>query len=279
VSDRTAIVVEGGAMRGVFSAGVLDVFLEQQFDPFDLAIGVSAGACNLASHLAGQHGRNRRSYLDLMTSRAFIDRRRLLRGGSIIDLDWLWDRLAEREPLQVQTIARLATEFLVVTTSRSTGAAVYLRPGPAEILDALKASSALPVFYRPRLTLNGEAMVDGGVADPIPAEEAYRRGARRILVVRSRPAGAVKSDDASTRAMAWLLRREPALARAVRAIAASYQRAVAFLAAPPPGCEIVQVAPAAPLATTRTSQDRASLERDYALGREHGAEAIRSWHR
>lgn len=74
-------------MRGVFSAGVLDVFLEERFHPFDLAIGVSAGACNLASHLAGQHGRNVRCYLDLMTTRAFIDRRRLLGRRSMLDLD------------------------------------------------------------------------------------------------------------------------------------------------------------------------------------------------
>ena len=64
-TGRTAIVVEGGAMRGVFSAGVLDLFHEERFHPFDLALGVSAGACNLASHLAGQHGRNRRAKLQL----------------------------------------------------------------------------------------------------------------------------------------------------------------------------------------------------------------------
>src|SRR5512142_2104419 len=99
MSHRAAIVVEGGAMRGVFSAGVLDVFLEKDFDPFDLAIGVSAGACNLASHLARQHGRNKRCYFDLMTQREFFDRRRLFSRRSVLDLDWLWDMLADREPL------------------------------------------------------------------------------------------------------------------------------------------------------------------------------------
>jgi len=266
-------------MRGVFSAGVLDVFLERQFDPFDLAVGVSAGACNLASHVAGQYGRNRRCYFDLMTSRRFINRRRFLRGQSILDLDWLWDQLAAREPLRVDVIAKRPVEFIVVATSRDTGKAVYLRPGPADMLESLKASSALPVLYRRHLTVCGESLVDGGVADPIPVEEAYRCGARRIMVLRTRPSTAVKTDGMSERVMAWLLRREPALAAAVRSTAAAYQRAVAFLDAPPADCEIVQVAPPAPLATTRTSQDRAALEHDYALGRALGEEAIRRWKR
>ncbi len=266
-------------MRGVFSAGVLDVFLERGFHPFDLAIGVSAGACNLASHLGGQDGRNRRCYFDLMTRREFLDRRRFLRRQSMVDLDWLWARLAETEPLDVETIARHNTEFIVVATSRRTGRPVYLRPTAEEMGDALKASSALPVLYRPTIAVRGEPLLDGGVSDPIPVEEAYRRGARRILVVRTRPATAVKSYGTSARAMAWLLRREPAVAAAIRNTAAQYRRAVAFLGSPPSDCEIIHVAPSMPLSTKRTTQDRACLQRDYELGRKLGAEAIERWER
>jgi predicted patatin/cPLA2 family phospholipase len=274
MSGRVAIVVEGGAMRGVFAAGVLDVFFENSFDPFDLAVGVSAGACNLASHLAGQHGRNRRSYFDLMTRREFIDPRRLLRGRSMVDLDWLWDALAEREPLDVEAIGRRTTEFVVVATSRRTGEPVYLRPSPAAMSNALKASSALPILYRGDIVVGGEHLADGGVADPVPAEEAYRRGARRIMVVRSRPAMAVKRYGLSTRTMAWLLRREPAFARAVRMTAVRYRQSVAFMSSPPSGCTIVQVAPSSLLATKRTTQDRRALEHDYELGRELGRQAV-----
>ncbi len=264
-------------MRGVFAAGVLDVFLEKRFHPFDVAIGVSAGACNLASHLAGQHGRNRRCYLDLMTTRAFIDRRRLVGRRSMLDLDWLWDALARTEPLNVPTIVAGATEFIVVCTSPATGEAVYLRPGLDDRFDALKASSALPLLYRPAITVGGQRLVDGGVADPIPVEEAYRRGARRIMVLRTRPATTVKSDGAATRAMAWLLRREPAFAAAVRRTGARYQQAVAFMTAPPADCRIVQVAPPTPLATKRTTQERAIIEGDYELGRSHAENAIERW--
>jgi predicted patatin/cPLA2 family phospholipase len=270
-------VVEGGAMRGVFSAGVLDAFLEAAFHPFDLAIGVSAGACNLASHLAGQHGRNKRCYLELMSRREFIDVRRAARGRSIVDLDWLWDTLAIKEPLDVAAIARQKTEFVVVATSAETGEPVHLVPGEADMFDALKGSCALPVLYKNRVRVGGKGIVDGGVSDPVPAEEAYRRGARRILVLRSRPAEFFKVDSWSDRITALALYKEPSVMRAVRGTAARYQRAVSFMNAPPPDCRVIQVAPPSPLATSRMSQDVGRLAKDYALGQDLGRSAMDRW--
>jgi len=275
--SRSAIVVEGGAMRGIFSVGVLDVFLERRFEPFDLAIGASAGACNLASHVARQDGRNRRAYFDLMTRREFIDVRRAVIGRSAVDLDWLWDELARREPLDVDAIGRSPVELIVVATSARSGEPVYLRPTPAEMFDALKGSCALPALYRGQVTLGGEPLIDGGVSDPIPVEEAYRRGARRIVVVRSRPAAYVKQNGWSTRVAAALARSRPAVGAAMLQTADRYQRAVALLHSPPLDCHVVQVAPTTPLHTSRTTRALRALEHDYRHGREQGEEAIRRW--
>jgi predicted patatin/cPLA2 family phospholipase len=277
MTERAAIVVEGGAMRGVFSAGVLDVFLESGFSPFDLAIGVSAGSCNLASHLAEQHGRNRRCYFELMTRREFIDPARFFRGRSVVDLDWLWAALARSEPLDVEAVLRHPAEFVVVATSAATGEPVYLAPSAASMFDVLKGSCALPVLYRERVRVGGDGLVDGGVSDPIPVEEAYRRGARRILVIRSRPARYVKTAGWSTAFSAFLLRADPAVARAVHRTAERYQRAVRFLEQPPADCQIVHVAPPGSLATKRTTQRLASLEQDYELGRTLGQGAMKEW--
>src|SRR3954470_7287265 len=113
----SAIVVEGGAMRGIFAAGVLDVFHEQGFDPFDLAVGSSAGACNLSSHLAGQHGRNRRCYLTQMRRREFADIRRFFRGGHWLDIDYLWHAFGREDPLDVMAAASHRTQLVVGTTA------------------------------------------------------------------------------------------------------------------------------------------------------------------
>ncbi|KAF0167378.1 MAG: patatin, partial [Caulobacteraceae bacterium] len=175
-------------MRGMFSAGVLDVFLEQRFDPFEMVIGSSAGACNLASHVAQQHGRNLRCYANLMTRREFIDWRRAFGRRHVLDLDWLWDELARIEPLDVDAILATGKRFLVVATSVDSGDPVYLRPTRSSFFAALKASCALPWLYRASVRVDDQALIDGGVSDPFGVEEAYRQGARRIVVVRSRPA-------------------------------------------------------------------------------------------
>jgi predicted patatin/cPLA2 family phospholipase len=104
--------------------------------------------------------------------------------------------------------------------------------------------------------------------------EAYRRGAREIVVVRSRPADFVKTRDWSVLLTSALMRKQRSLARAVRNTALAYQRAVSFSLNPPADCRVVTIAPPTRLASTRTTRDRSKLERDYALGRELAAEMI-----
>jgi predicted patatin/cPLA2 family phospholipase len=142
------------------------------------------------------------------------------------------------------------------------------------MLDALKASCALPVLYRGTVRVGFDELVDGGISDPLPVREAYRRGARTIVVVRSRTADFVRRDRLVNHLGAWTMRTSPAIARACRTAARAYREAVAFLSSPPADCAIIQVAPATALATRRTSRDRGALERDYALGRALGRDAI-----
>jgi predicted patatin/cPLA2 family phospholipase len=271
---RVALVVEGGAMRGIFAAGVLDVFLERRFRPFDMALGVSVGASNVLSYLAGQHGRSRRCFLGPMSRPEFIDPWRLLRGGHWLDLDWLWEAITRDDPLDCAAAAASGVEYALVATSARTGLPRYLSPGADDMLHALKASCALPVLYRRAVLVDGEAFVDGGLSDPVPVREAYRRGARTVVVIRSRAADFVKRDRIVTRIGAWTLRGDPGIAQACRDVARSYRRAIAFLEHPPWDCAVIHVAPPNGLSTSRTSRDAVALESDYALGRTLGAAAI-----
>lgn len=276
MSAPSAIVVEGGAMRGIFAAGVLDVFHEAKFQPFELAIGSSAGACNLASHLAGQHGRNRRCYLTQMRRPEFVDARRFLRGGHWLDIDYLWDAFDREDPLDVEQAIANPTRLLVAATDIATGEAVYLEPRADTLSEVLRASSAVPVLYRRFVELHGAHYTDGGLAAPIPVEEAYRRGARRIVVIRSRPAGFPGPSRLECLAAAALFRRQPGLAHAFLRYRRVYAQASAFLAHPPDDCRIVHVAPVS-LRTTRMTRDADILETDYLQGRAAGERAIRAW--
>jgi predicted patatin/cPLA2 family phospholipase len=264
---RVALVVEGGAMRGIFAAGVLDVFLEQAFCPFDLALGVSVGASNMLSYLAGQHGRTRRCFLDQMSRPEFIDPWRLLRGGHAMDLDWLWDSIEREDPLDRSAAAASGVEYALVATCARTGRPRYLSPNADDMLAAIKASCALPVLYRKTVEFGGDHFVDGGMSDPLPVREAYRRGARTIVVIRSRATHFVKKTRIANHVSAWVMRRHPGIAQACRSAARAYVEGAAFLAAPPADCTVIHVAPHTRLATSRTSRDRSALERDYALGR------------
>ena len=84
-----ALVVEGGAMRGIFAAGVLDSFIENGYQPFDFAIGVSAGASNLVGYLAQQHKRSYQVITQLATNREFFNPKRCIKGGNLVDVKWL----------------------------------------------------------------------------------------------------------------------------------------------------------------------------------------------
>jgi predicted patatin/cPLA2 family phospholipase len=183
-----------------------------------------------------------------------------------MDLDWLWDELSRREPLDEEAIARRRTTLISVGTCVHTGRARYLTHRPPHIHSELKAGCALPLLYRGPVKVREHALVDGGLVDPIPAAEAYRRGARRIVVIRSRPAAVVKQPSPLDGMAAFLLRRHPQLASSTRKVASRYQKAVGFIQAPPPDLQILHLAPERPLRTTRTSRDHTALRDDYALG-------------
>jgi len=272
-----ALVVEGGAMRGIFACGVLDSFHEHGFQPFSLAIGCSVGACLLASHLAEQRGRNRLVFTKYMTRKEFIDPRRFLRGGHWLDFDWLWQATERDVPIDRAKLAASAVKLVLSATSYATGQPVYLEPTDSDLMLSLKSSCALPILCRDPVHVADQRLMDGGIAAPIPVQEAYRRGARRIVVIRSRPPEFVKRASAFAGLSALAFRTSPSFARALRRAHDAYAEAVAFIRSPPADCEILHVAPTAVLATGRTTQDVRALDRDYALGRDAGTRAIAAW--
>ena len=276
-SIDTALVVEGGALRGVFSTGLLDGFLEARFKPFDLFIGVSSGASNLAAYLAGMIGRNRQVYLEYSLRPEFISLARFVRGGHLIDLDWLWGITIREIRLDLATIHAKTQPFIVVLTDVQTGAAVYRRTNSVDLEDVLKASSAVPLLYRDYPRIDGRPMTDGGVADAIPVGEAIRRGARRIMVIRSRLRDYVKRNSLSEYLIRWYVRRYPFLRRAVANRVRRYNDTVAFIRNPPQGVAIVEICPPANFRVSRLSQDLAVLQEGYDQGRAAAAEAMARW--
>ncbi|EGU46303.1 hypothetical protein VII00023_11971 [Vibrio ichthyoenteri ATCC 700023] len=272
-----ALIVEGGAMRGVFSCGVLDHFMAENFSPFDSFWGVSAGASNLTAYLANMPGRNLKIYLDYSLRREFFNLPQFLRGGDLMDLDWMWTITLKELGIDNVALQADTRPFFMVVTRQDTGDAEYLTPNVDEIVSTMKASSALPILYRQGVELEGLRYVDGGVADALPVAEAIRRGAKKIMVLRSRPESYRKTKDRFAFVIKRLLRQTPALMEPMLTRYQRYNQALELIANPPEGVEILSICPPETFKLQRLSRETASLEHGYQLGIEAGKEAMQRW--
>jgi predicted patatin/cPLA2 family phospholipase len=278
--NKSALVVEGGGMRSVFAAGVLHAFGSESFDPFDLYIGVSAGACNLASHLAGQNYRNLDVTLQYSTTSAFINPWRFLRGGHLMDLDWLWEQTIRNYRLDLaylfNKLRSQKKEYIIVATSMESGDALYLEPSEYTLEHYLKVSSSLPVFYRNILDVNGQKATDGGIADALPVRLACLRGATDITVIRSRPSDYVKKQSHLTFIFSLYFKNYPRLVEKFRKRARLYRDATDFIRKPPAGIRITQIAPPCDLNISRTTRDKTVLRSVYQTGIDYGNKFLKT---
>lgn len=180
---------EGGGQRGIFTAGVLDEFMRAQFNPFDLYLGTSAGAQNLSAFICNQPGYARKVIMCYTTKREFFDPLRFVRGGNLIDLDWLVEATASQMPLQMDTAARLfdsGKSFYMCACRQDDYAPNYFLPTKQNWLDVIRASSAIPAFIVAECRWKA-LTTDGGISDAIPVKEAARQGAKTLVVIRTVP--------------------------------------------------------------------------------------------
>jgi predicted patatin/cPLA2 family phospholipase len=281
-SGNLALVVEGGGMRSIFSAGVLDSFYEQAFDPFTLYLGVSAGSLNLTSHLAGQYLRNYRVIMFGAKSGDFINGWNYLRGGHYVDLDWLSGKCFESHPLNdravIQNLNHTGKKFFIVCTNFKTGQPIYYRPNRHNIISILRGSCCLPVLYRNPIYIHGHRVFDGGIVDPLPVQKACKEGAKHIIVIRSRSKEYRETKGGLHKMLgAYLHRESPALGHSINNHATVYNESVSFINNPPTNIKITQIVPTRDLATSLTSTDPSLLERDYQLGKEIGNNFVKYW--
>ena len=195
INDKSALVLEGGGMRGVFTCGVLDYLIDHKIS-FPYTVGVSAGACNGLSYMSHQRGRGRYSNIDLLAKYKYIGLRPLLKRRGLIDQQLLFHRFPDRIlPYNYKAYAENPNRFEMVTTDCVSGKACYWEEKLDEkrIIDIAKASSSLP-YGCPIIYVDGKPMLDGGIVDSIPLMRAYGQGFEDCVVVLTRNRGYRKSD-------------------------------------------------------------------------------------
>ncbi|PLT35537.1 patatin family protein [Bacillus sp. V5-8f] len=201
----TGLVLEGGGMRGVFTAGVIRYLMEQGiYIPY--VIGVSAGACNGSSYISRQIDRNRITNIDFVRHPEYISLKRFFKKRELFGMDFIFDKMPnELAPFDFETFNQAQEEFVVGTTDCKSGEPVYFEKSSSrnDILTILRASSSLPLMA-PIINFQGKYLMDGGISDPIPIRKSERDGNVKNVVILTRNKGYKKTEQS----MKWLLQRK-----------------------------------------------------------------------
>lgn len=266
----TALVLEGGGMRGVFTCGVLDGLLDAQI-AFPYVVAVSAGACNGASFVSRQRGRAKVSNIDLLEKQSYFGLRYVWRQRSIMDLERLFDRLPNADlPFDYDAYFASAATMEMVCTSCKSGRAVYLseRSDRVRLMQIIQASSSLP-FVCPIVSVDGRPMLDGGIVDSIPFGHAYERGYGHCLVVSTRNRG-FRSQESDVKLPPLLYKRYPRLRLALSRRVRVYNEQLAEMERLEDEGRLTVLRPERPMEVDRLTRDTARLRRLYDEGLEVG---------
>lgn len=224
ITAKSGLILEGGGMRGIFTIGVLDNFMDRGIK-FPYIIGVSAGACNGLSYMSNQRGRAKYADIDLLKEYDYIGLRYLFTKGNIMDFDLLFHKFPEEiSPYDYDTLATSPERYEMVTTSCITGKACYFeeKKNPKRVIEIVKASSSLP-FVCPIAYVDGEPMLDGGISDSIPLERAMSLGYDNNLVILTRNRGYRKPQKA-TKVPFFFYRKYPKIKETISGRNAMYNR-------------------------------------------------------
>lgn len=266
--NETALVLEGGGLRGVFTCGVLDCFMDKGIR-FPFTVGVSAGACNGLSYMSGQRGRAKASNIDLMDKYHYVGLKYLFTQGCIMDFKLLFEDFPERIiPYGYDSYFSNPDRFVMVTTNCLTGKAEYLeeKASSARVMDIVRASSSLP-FVSPVSYVDGTPMLDGGIVDSIPVEYAMNQGYDKLVVVLTRNKGYRKPDShmGLAKFMYW---KYPLLQKALSERNAVYNRTMDLIERMEAEGRITVIRPLRPVEVDRMEKDTDKLRALYYEGYE-----------
>lgn len=276
---KYGVIDVGGGLRGIYGAGVLDRCLEEDLR-FDLCIGVSAGSANMASYLAGQHGRNKPFYDEYSFRREYMSVHNLIHKHSYLDLGYVYGTLSNaggENPLDYAALARSPAELCVVAANAQNGEAQYftkadLHPDDYRIL---MASCCIPVIDQP-CVIDGVPYFDGGLADPVPLEWAFAHGCDRVALILTKPIGLVRSDALDEHLAHLLQSHYPAAAEGLRRRAWRYNTAVQRARELERQGRVCIIAPDSTEGMSTLTKNRAGLEKMYAKGKQD-AEVLVRW--
>ena len=267
-NKKTALIIEGGGQRGVFSFGITDTFINRNYDPFDIYIGVSNGVAVLCWYLIRETDNN----LDKMLYAAkgdYLSYKNIFTGKDILKFHQMYEdgeRMFKPSMEMIKNNLK-GKDYIAVVTDAIEANAEYYSFGDGEWMPKMIASGTLPFLVKTPSLINGHRKFDGGIADPLPVEKAYELGAKKIIVIRTYEKKFRRKLKPENYIGALFSRKYPKLRKALLEHDKTYNRAIDFINNPPHDCDIVQLCPPEKLKSKRDSKNIEILKTDYELGK------------
>lgn len=267
--EKRGLVLEGGGMRGVFTAGALDYFLDQDIE-FDTCIGVSAGSCLACSYLSKQKKRGWRTITDYLEDERYCGMKSYLKTGDYFGAEMLYKTIPEElDPYDYESFDKNPSRFYAVVTNCRTGMAEYKRiRDMRRDIAYVRASSSLPLMSR-TVWIKKEPYLDGGISDSIPVRKSEELGNQKNVVILTRDRGYRKEPNKTLPLLKLRYGREfPKLVERMERRHLDYNDAVDYLLKAEEEGKAFLIRPPRPVTIGRLEKDREKLEALYRQGYE-----------
>ena len=272
--EGTALVLEGGGLRGYYSSGVMEAFLEPDW-LFPYVIGVSAGAANALSYLSGQTLRSRQIIENYVGHKAYVSKRNLLLKGSMFGFDYIFKTIPEQHiRFDWETFHAQNSRMLTGAMNCADGKTIWFEKDALKAPFTVTQASCSVPFLTKSVQYNGLELLDGGVTDPIPVEKAMADGNTRFVIILTRNAGYRKTAFGHEKLLRAVCRKTPALAEAMLQRHEIYNRQLDLCEQLEREGKAVIIRPQEPIRVGRTGADIPALLALHDEGLREGRAAL-----
>ena len=263
---KAGLVVEGGGMRGVYSSGVLDFFIEKDLF-FENNYGVSAGACHLCSYLAKQYKRAFRVNVDYLNDKRYCSVHSLLKTGNLFGAEMLYDIIPnELDLFDYDTYNKNESNFYVVITDINTGKPEYVKIGDLKKdIIYVRASSSLPLLAQ-NVKINDKEYLDGGISDSIPIKKSIADGNKKNVVILTRDRTYRKGKNSLMPIIKLKYKKYPNFVKSMADRYIVYNEILDFIKELENNGDVFVIRPKKPVNIGRTEKNREKLEALYNDG-------------
>lgn len=278
---KKGLILEGGAMRGLFTAGIIDVFMENGIE-FDATIGVSAGAAFGCNYKSRQIGRVIRYNKRFARDPRFCSFRSLIKTGDLFGAEFCYHTIPDTLDLfDTQAYLDNPMDFYVVVTDVETGKAVYINSDEAgdDSLECFRASASMPLVSRP-VEINGKKYLDGGIADSVPIQYFESIGFEKNVIILTQPKGYIKKPSSAAKVMKYALKEYPNVVKTMENRHIEYNETLEYIEKREQEGAVYVIRPDTPLQIGKIEHNPENMQRIYDIGRktaEKNIENIRNF--